>query len=204
MVPWDRDKLPTLHGTIPPKPDETARCVAHSDLLAAAPRPRQRRHRRVLAGRGRLVQSLRAHQAASALLPGQPLDDAERAAVEPATQRISRHRAVGRMGVVGRHRDVVEDARGADRGRPQLLAEHRAVLGLGHRRLLSEQRAAPASSTRAGISSRRSADRSARTAARGGRACRGAGAAATWARARTTTRNTPLPPATAATSSSPR
>ena len=30
----------------------------------------QRRHRRVLAGRGRLVQSLRAHQAPSALLPG--------------------------------------------------------------------------------------------------------------------------------------
>src|ERR1043166_9102518 len=22
MVPWDRDKLPTLHGTIPPKPGE--------------------------------------------------------------------------------------------------------------------------------------------------------------------------------------
>ncbi len=140
MVPWDRDKLPTLHGTIPTEAGRNARRVAHSDLLAAASRSRQRRHRRVLAGRRRLVQSLRTHQAASALLPGQPLDDAERAPVEPAAERLSGDRAVGRMGVVGRHRDVVEDARGADRGRRQLLAEHRAVLGLGHRRVLSEQR----------------------------------------------------------------
>ena len=93
---------------------------------------------------------------------------AERAPVEPAAQRLSGHRAVGRMGLVGRYRIVVEDARGADRRRPQLLAEHRAVLGLGHRRLLSEQRADRASSTRAGSSSRPSAGRSARTAARGG------------------------------------
>ena len=31
MVPWDRDKLPTLHGTIPPKPGET---VDASHLLS--------------------------------------------------------------------------------------------------------------------------------------------------------------------------
>jgi len=40
--------------------------------------------------------------------------------------------------LVGRYGDFLEDARGADRGRPQLLAEHRPVLGLGHRRVLSE------------------------------------------------------------------
>jgi hypothetical protein len=39
-----------------------------------------------------------------------------------------------------RHGIVVEDTRGPDRRRPQLLAEHRAVLGLGHRRLLRRQR----------------------------------------------------------------
>ena len=59
---------------------------------------RQRRHRRVLAGRGRLVQSLRAHQAPSALLPGAPVDAAERAAVEPAAQRLSRASRSGAAG----------------------------------------------------------------------------------------------------------
>ena len=74
MVPWDRDKLPTLHGTIPPQPGETLDDVAHPELLAAARAARRSRRRRVLAGRGRLVQPLRADQAASALLPGAPVD----------------------------------------------------------------------------------------------------------------------------------
>ena len=39
MVPWDRDRLPTLHGTIPPRPGESARRVAPPELLAAARRP---------------------------------------------------------------------------------------------------------------------------------------------------------------------
>ena len=141
MVPWDRDKLPTLHGTIPAKPGETLDASHIQTYWQQHLGARQRRRRRVLAGRGRLVRSVRAHQAPPALLPGQPLDHAERAAVEPAAQRLPGHRAVGRMGLVGRHRDVVEDARGADCRRHQLFAQHRAVLGLRHRRVLPEQRA---------------------------------------------------------------
>ena len=141
MVPWDRDKLPTLHGSIPARPGETLDAIAHPELLAAARAAREDRHRRLLARRGRLVQPARAHQAPSALLPGSSVDRTERAAVEPAAQRLPRHRPVGRLGLVGRHRLGVEDARSADRRRPQLLAQHRTVLGLGHRRLLSQPRA---------------------------------------------------------------
>ena len=204
MVPWDRDKLPTLHGTIPAEAGRDARRVAHPDLLAAASRSRQRRHRRVLARRRRLVQSLRTHQAPSALLPGQPVDDAERAAVEPATERISGDRAVGRMGVVGRHRDVVEDTRGADCRRRQLLAEHRAVLGLGHRRVLSEQRV-HGRALRAVASVRRvlRVVPIARPHVVDAPAV-GLGPRTTWARARTTTATRRCRQATAATSSSPR
>jgi alpha-glucosidase/alpha-D-xyloside xylohydrolase len=64
---------------------------------------------------------------------------------------------------------------GPDRRRPQLWIEHRAVLGIGHRRLLSQLRNTPASSSRVGSSSRRSAARSAHTAAPGGRISRGVG-----------------------------
>ena len=65
----------------------------------------------------------------------------ERASVESAAQRLPGNCAVGRVGLVGRHGNVLEDARGADRRRHQLFAQHRSVLGLGHRRLLSQQRA---------------------------------------------------------------
>ena len=70
MVPWDRDKLPTLHGTIPPRPGETLDASHIQSYWQQHVAARERRHRRVLARRGRLVQPLRAHQAASALLPG--------------------------------------------------------------------------------------------------------------------------------------
>ena len=62
---------------------------AHPELLEAACAARRSRHRRLLAGRGRLVQPLRAHQAASAVLPGAALDAPQRAPVEPAPQRLS-------------------------------------------------------------------------------------------------------------------
>ena len=117
------------------------RRLAHPELLAAARAAGQRRRRRVLARRGGLVQSPRADQAASAVLPGLALDPPRRPAVESAAQRLPGHRAVGRLGVVGRYRQRLEDPGGADRGRDQLLAQHRSVLGIRHRRLLSEQRA---------------------------------------------------------------
>ena len=111
-----------------------------SSLLAAARRPRRAGIDAFWPDEGdwfNLFERIKRHQ----LYYQGRSDDAERPAVEPAAQRLSGHRAVGRLGLVGRHRHVVEDARGADRRRPQLLAEHRPLLGLGHRRLLSEQRA---------------------------------------------------------------
>ena len=60
----------------------------------------RRRGRRVLAGRRRLVQSVRANQTPSALLPGPAVVAAERPSLEPPAQWISRNRAVGRLGVV--------------------------------------------------------------------------------------------------------
>ena len=140
MVPWDRDRLPTLHGTIPPRPGEKQDASHIANYWQQHVPLVKTRNRRVLARRRGLVQSLRAHQAPPALLPGAPGHAAKCSPVEPAAQRPSRHRAMGRLGLVGRHRQLVEDARGADRRRPQLLAEHRSVLGLGHRRLLSQQR----------------------------------------------------------------
>ena len=141
MVPWDRDRLPTLHGTIPPAPGETVDAShiqtywqQHSALVKAGVDA-------FWPDEGdwfNLFERIKRHQL---YYQGELSTTAERAAVEPAAQRLSRHRAVGRLGVVGRYRIVVEDARGADRRRAQLLAEHRPVLGLGHRRLLREQRA---------------------------------------------------------------
>ena len=141
MVPWDRDRLPTLHGTIPARPGEA---VDASHIQSYW----QQHVPLVTAGIDafwpdegdwfNLFERIKRHQL---YYQGHLSTQPERAAVEPAAQRLPRHRAVGRMGVVGRHRVVVEDARSADRGRHQLLAQHRAVLGLGHRRLLSEQRA---------------------------------------------------------------
>ena len=37
MVPWNRDRLPTLRGRIPPRPARGGRRLAHPELLAAAP-----------------------------------------------------------------------------------------------------------------------------------------------------------------------
>ena len=141
MVPWDRDRLPTLQGTIPPRAGRNARRLAPRDLLAAARAAGEGGDRRLLARRRRLVQPARAHQAPSALLPGPSADDAQRPAVEPSAQRLPGHCAVGRVGLVGRHRQLMEDARSADRRRHQLLPQHRSLLGIGHRRLLSQQRA---------------------------------------------------------------
>ena len=36
MVPWDRDKLPTLHGSIPPRPSETRGRIAHPDATGSS------------------------------------------------------------------------------------------------------------------------------------------------------------------------
>ena len=97
--------------------------------------------RRVLARRGRLVQSLRAHQAAPALLPGPAL---HRPNVRPWSLQRNGYPGIAQWGGwvwSGDTDSHVEDARGADRGRPQPLAQHRPVLGLRHRRLLSEPRA---------------------------------------------------------------
>ena len=142
MVPWDRDRAAdAARHDSRREPGETVDASHIQTVLAAARRPRAR-PASTRSGPTRATGSISSSASSGIQLyyQGSLLDDAERAAVEPAAQRLSRHRAVGRLGLVGRHRDVVEDARGADRGRPQLLAEHRPVLGLGHRRLLSEPR----------------------------------------------------------------
>ena len=140
MVPWDRDRLPTLHGTIPAATGETVD-ASHIESYW------QQHVGLVQAGvdafwpdEGDWFNLFERIKRFQLYYQGSLQHDAERPAVEPAAQRVSRHRAVGRLGLVGRHRHVVEDARGADRGRPQLLDEHRPVLGLGYRRLLSEPR----------------------------------------------------------------
>src|SRR5689334_3641665 len=61
--------------------------------------------------------------------------------MESFTEQLSRHRAVRQLGLVGRYRVVVEDARRSDRGWAELFVEHWTVLGFGHRWLLSESRA---------------------------------------------------------------
>ena len=141
------------HGAVGPRPardaqrDDSAaarrgaRRVAHRELLAAARAAGEDGHRRFLARRRRLVQPPRAHQAPPALLPGPPPDDTQRPSVEPSAQRLPRDCSMGWLGLVGRHRQRVEDARGADRGRHQLLPQHRSLLGVRHRRLLSKRRA---------------------------------------------------------------
>ena len=137
MVPWDRDKLPTLHGTIPAKAGE--------DVDASHIQSYWQQHVPLVTSgidafwpdEGdwfNLFERIKRHQL---YYQGHLSTQPERPSVEPAAQWLSGHRAVGRMGLVGRHGVVVEDARGADRGRHQLLAQHRPVLGLGHRRLLS-------------------------------------------------------------------
>ena len=141
MVPYDRDRLPTLHGTIPAQPGEELDAGHIQNYWQPHVAADGCRRGRVLAGRGRLVQPVRAHRAPPALLPGRALHPARRAPLEPAAQRLPRHRAMGRLGLVGRHREQLEDARGADRRRHQLLAQHWPVLGLRHRRLLRQQRA---------------------------------------------------------------
>ena len=141
MVPWDRDRLSTLHGTIPARPGETLDPSHIQNYWQEHVPLVKTRHRRLLARRRGLVQPVRAHQAAPALLPGASVDAAERPPLEPAAERLPGDRAVGRLGVVRRHRQLVEDARSADRSRDQLLAQHRPLLGIGYRRLLSKQRA---------------------------------------------------------------
>ena len=141
MVPWDRDRLPTLHGTIPPRAGET---LDASHLASYW----QEHVPLVKAGIDafwpdegdwfNLHERIRRHQL---YYQGHLQTTPERAAVEPSAQWLPGHCAVGRVGLVGRHGKLVEDARGADRGRHQLLPQHRSLLGLGHRRLLSEQRA---------------------------------------------------------------
>ena len=71
MVPWDRDRLPTLHGTIPRASRARRLDASHiAELLAAARAAGEGGHRCLLARRRRLVQPPRAHQAPPALLPG--------------------------------------------------------------------------------------------------------------------------------------
>ena len=153
-----------------------ARRIAHSELLAAARAARPVGHRRVLAGRRRLVQPLRADQASPAVLPGSFVDDPERASLEPSAQRSSGHRAVGRLGLVRGHGNLLEDARSADRRGHQLFAEHRACTGARTSAASIRTTSSRASCTRGGTSSPRSADRFDRTDAHGSRGSRGAGA----------------------------
>ena len=202
MVPWDRDKLPTLHGSIPAAPGETiddshiqSYWQQHVPLVSAGVDA-------FWPDEGdwfNLHERIKRHQL---YYQGSLSTRPERPAVESAAQRLPGHRAVGRLGVVGRYRQRLEDARGADRGRDQLLAQHRSVLGIRHRRLLSEQRA----------------DRRALRALAPVRGllrvvpiarpdlvhcgCPGAGARPTWDRASTATPTRRSRPTTAATSSS--
>ncbi len=141
MVPWDRDRLPTLQGTIPARAGEP---VDASHLATYW----QQHVPLVKAGIDafwpdegdwfNLHERIRRHQL---YYQGHLQTTPECPAVEPSAQRLPRHCAVGRVGLVGRHRELVEDARSADRRRHQLLPQHRSLLGVGHRRLLSEQRA---------------------------------------------------------------
>src|SRR5262249_41587935 len=91
---------------------------------------------RLVARRRRLVQSFRANEAASALLSGSAPHTAEYAPLESPPQRPPGHRAVGRVGLVGRHAIDLEDARRADCRPDATFAVAQSVLGLGHRRLL--------------------------------------------------------------------
>ena len=141
MVPWDRDKLPTLQGTIPPRPGETTRpSHIHNYWQQHVPLHQERASTPSGPTKGTGSTCSSASSGISSITRG--ISPRSRTSpVEPAAQRPPGDRAVGRMGLVGRHRQLVEDARGADRGRDQLFAEHRPVLGLRHRRLLSQQRA---------------------------------------------------------------
>ena len=129
MVPWDRDRLPTLQGTIPPRPGETVDASHLSSYW-------EQHVPLVKAGIDafwpdegdwfNLHERIKRHQL---YYQWPPAGHAQRPALEPAAQRVPGHRAVGRVGLVWRHRERVEDARSADRRRPQLLPEHRALLG---------------------------------------------------------------------------
>ena len=100
MVPWDRDRLPTLQGTIPPRPGEGVD-ASHVQSYWQQHVP--------LVTTGidafwpdegdwyNLVERIKRHQ-----LSCRPsLDESERPPVEPSAQWLSGHCPVGRMGVVG-------------------------------------------------------------------------------------------------------
>ena len=98
MVPWDRDRLPTLHGTIPAAARRDGRRVAHPDATGSSTS--------ALVKTGvdafwpdegdwfNLFERIKRHQ----LYYQGSLDDAERAAVEPAAQRVSRASRSGAAG----------------------------------------------------------------------------------------------------------
>ena len=136
IVPWQRDRLPTLHGTIPARP---------GDELDAGHIQNYWQQHVALVNAGvdawwpdegdwfNLFERIKRHQL---YYQGPALDAAERAALEPAPQRPPGRRAVGWLGLVGRHAIDLEDARRPDRRRHQPLAQPQPVLGLRHRRLL--------------------------------------------------------------------
>src|SRR5262249_31348757 len=76
------------------------------------------------------------NEATSTLLPRPPADTAKHSTVESASQWASGHRALGRVGLVGRHAIYMEDARRPGGSRDQPFAESQPLLGLGHRRPL--------------------------------------------------------------------
>ena len=137
MVPWQRDRLPSLQGTIPAQPGETLDAShiesywqQHVDLVNAgvdAWWPDE-------GDWFNLFERIKRHQ----LYYQGPLS------TQPNVRPWSLHRN-GHLGVAhgaagsGRAiRSHLEDARGPDRGRNQPLAQPQSVLGLRHGRLLHD------------------------------------------------------------------
>ena len=60
--------------------------------------------------------------------------------MESATERVSRHCTMGRMGVVGRYGSLLENPGSAGCCRDKLLIKYRSILGLRYRRLLCHTR----------------------------------------------------------------
>ena len=139
MVPWDRDRLPTLHGSIPPKPGETldaSHIQNYWQQHVGSSRPAS-----TPSGPTKATGST-SSSASSGISSITRARSRRRPNVRPWSLQRNGYPGIAQWGGwvwSGDTESVVEDARGADRRRPQLLAEHRSVLGLGHRRLLSER-----------------------------------------------------------------